>query len=128
MGRIDKPEYKKKESIYPVYIAKDFFQMERELEKYAIDKKLLKPGNKKGERELVHFVPVQGIQSWYIEKGALSENKNWCIKDIALFRELQDKLYQYYSWCRRREYAIKHQTEEYGQLAEQMQVIDDIPF
>lgn len=128
MGRIDKPEYKKKESIYPVYQAKDFFQMEAELEKFAIDKELPKMGTKTGEKEIVHFVPVQGVQQWYISKGALSDRENWCIKNIDLFKELQDKLYQYYSWCRRREYAIKHQTEGYGQLAEQMQVVDDIPF
>jgi len=127
MSRIDRPEYKKKETIYPVYTAKDFFQLERELEKYAIDKELPMVGNMK-QKEMVHFVPVTGVQDWYIAQGALSANKNWCIKDIPLFKELQDKLNQYYSWCRKREYAIKHQTEEYSELAQQMQVTEDIPF
>lgn len=126
MGRIDKPEYKKKESIYPVYIAKDFFALERELEKFAIDKEL--PILKSKEKEMVHFVPVTGVQQWYISKGALSDRDNWTIKDIPLFKELQDQLQQYYSWCRRREYAIKHQTIDSGQMATQMQVPDDIPF
>lgn len=127
MGRIDKPEYKKKESIYPVYIAKDFFALERELEKFAIDKELPISFNSK-EREMVHFVPVTGVQQWYIQQGALSDRDNWTIKDIELFKELQDKLQQYYSWCRRREYAIKHQEVDSGQMATQMQVPDDIPF
>jgi len=126
MGRIDKPEYKKKESIYPVYTAKDFFALEAELEKFAVDKEL--PFFDSDKREIKHFVSTEGIQQWLIEKGALSNKKEWCVKNILLFKELEDKLQQYSFWCRKREYAIKHQNEDYDHLADQIEIVDDTPF
>ena len=128
MGRIDKPEYKKETPRYPVYVAKDFFALESELAKFAIDKELPIVGNI-NKKEMVHFVPVQGVQQWYIEKGALHSRIDWCNKDIPLYLELQNKLEQYYSWCRRREYAQKHSLEDYSKMAtETIAIVDDIPF
>jgi hypothetical protein len=127
MPRIGKPEYKKEAPDYPVYTAKDFFALEAELEKFAVDKELLKY-RITNEKEIVHFVPSEGVQKWYISKGALANQEEWCIKDIPLYKELSNKLEQYYSWGRRREYAIKHQLEDYGDLTQQVQIVDDIPF
>lgn len=126
MPRIGKPEYKKEAPDYPVYTAKDFFALEAELEKFAVDKELPKADK---SLEMVHFVPVEGVQKWLIEKGALSNRKEWTIKDISLYKELQDKLNQYDSWCRRREYAQNQSLQEYSNMAtEAMAIVDDIPF
>jgi hypothetical protein len=114
MGRIQKKEEEKITIEYPVYTARDFFIMKDELEKYAIDKELKK---KDGTFGMVHFVPVVGVQKWYIEKGALADREDWAVKNIPLFKELQDKMEQYDRWCRRVEYAQKH-NPPYGELQE----------
>ena len=128
MGKIYEREKEKYVINYPVYTARDFFIIKDELDKYAIDKEFLI----KGEKKIIHFVPTEGLQKWFIEKGVLSNRKEWSVQNIPLFRELRDKIDQYYNWERRRDYAIKTQgSKEYESLVDQMDLnlsIDDIPF
>jgi predicted secreted acid phosphatase len=112
----EKPEPK----VYPTYIAKDFFQMEAELEKFAIDKEMKK---KNGTMEMVHFVPTKGVQQWYIDNGALSNREDWTVRDIPKFQELQEKMDQYNTWQRRREFAQKKELEGLEELSKSMQII-----
>lgn len=126
MPRIEIQTRKKNIVKYPTYSAKDFFVLQKELSEYEVEKDLplLEGGSEK-----VKFVPVEGIQKWLIKQGALLNREEWIIKDIPLYRELQDKLEQYASWCRRREYAQKHSLEDYNKMAtETMTIVDDIPF
>lgn len=126
MPRIEIQTRKKNIVKYPTYSAKDFFVLQKELSEYEVEKDL---PLLKGGFEKVKFVPVEGIQKWLIKQGALSNREEWIIKDISLYRELQDKLEQYASWCRRREYAQNKSLEKYADIAAETVVIsDDIPF
>jgi hypothetical protein len=128
MGKIYEREKEKYVTNYPVYTARDFFRIKEELNKFAIDKEFII----KGEKKMIHFVSASGLQKWYIEKGALSDKEEWTVKNIPLFRELQDKIDQYNNWERRRDYAIKNSDEGgYQGLVEGMDLnlsIDDIPY
>lgn len=112
MGKIQKKQEERIEKVYPTYSARDFFEIKAELEKYAIDKELV---GRDGIKKMYHFVPVEGVQKWYIEKGALSDRSEWTIKDIPLYKELQEKMEQYDKWCRRVEYAQKN-NPPYGEM------------
>lgn len=126
MPRIELQQKEKNIVEYPVYSAKDFFALQAELSEYEIEKELPKIG---GGFEKVKFIPVSGIQKWLIKEGALSDREEWTIKDIPLYRELQNKLEQYTYWCRRREYAQNQSLQEYSNMAtETIAIIDDIPF
>jgi hypothetical protein len=103
---------------YPTYTAKDFFEIKAELEKYAIDKEF---EEKDGSKKMVHFVPASGLRDWYILKGGLAPREEWTVRDIPLFKELQDKISQYENWCRRREYAQTH-APEYKDVVNNMRV------
>ena len=126
MPRIELTKRKENAVEYPTYSAKDFFALQTELEEYAIDKELPKLDR---TMEMVHFVPVSGIQKWLIKQGALANREDWTVKDIPLYKELQNKLEQYTNWCRRREYAQNQSLQEYSDMATETIVIaDDIPF
>lgn len=92
------------------YTSKEFFDLERELEKYKEIKSLLVK-NGSIEKEDVTFVTTKGIQGWYIYNGGLSDVEEWIIKDIYKFKELQDKMEQYDNWQKRRAYAINKELE-----------------
>lgn len=100
------------------YSSKDFFDLERELEKYAIDKEQ----KIKGVMTMVHYVPVKGIQQWYIDNGALSNIDQWTVCNIFLFKELQEKMDQFNNWCRRREFAIKQELDGYEELSKSIKI------
>lgn len=119
MPRPQKTEYKKPVVEKPVYTSKDFFDMERELDKFAIDKEFKK---KDGTMQMIHYVPTDGLKQWYIEKGGLSNREAWTVLDIPKFQELQEKMDQYNNWCRRREFAQKKDLEGYEELAESMHI------
>lgn len=123
--------------VYETYGKNDFQEMERELEKYAEDKMLPIIGNKQGERELVHFISTEGERLWYQDNGALaiSYKEEWIVKDPIKFDTLQNKMFQYNQWKRKKEYAIKMQTKDLLKMAEEIGsdvhidiLKDDIPF
>lgn len=118
MSKIQKQQEEKVEISYPTYTAKDFFIIKDELEKYALDKEFKE---KDGSKKMYHFVPVEGLQKWYIEKGALADREDWAVKNIPLYKELQDKMDQYENWNRRREYAEKH-SPDYKEVVNNMRV------
>ena len=119
MSKFNKKDKEVKEVIeYPIYTARDFFIIKEELEKYAIDKEFTE---RDGSKKIYHFVPVEGLEKWYIEKGALSSLGGWTIKDIPLFKELQNKIEQYDKWSRRREYAQKNSLD-YKDIVDSMAV------
>lgn len=121
MPRPQKTEYKKPEEIKVEYTSKDFFDLDRELEKYKETKSLpIKKGSI--EREDVIFVTTKGIQRWYIDHGALSDKEEWTICNIPLYKELQDKLEQYDNWQKRRTYAKKKELEGLEELSQTMQI------
>lgn len=103
------------------YTSKDFFDLERELEKYKETKSLpIKKGS--DEREDVTFVTTKGLQKWYIDNGGLSDTEEWTVCNIYRFKELQDKMEQYENWQKRRAYAIKKELEGLEELSEQVKV------
>lgn len=128
MGKIYEREKEKYVPDYPVYTARDFFIIKEELNKFAIDKEF----NIKGEKKIIRFVPTEGLQKWFIEKGALSDTKEWTVKNVPLFKELRDKIDQYDNWERRRDYAIKNNDDgRYQEVAEEMDLnlsVDEAPF
>ncbi len=122
MSKITYQEKKRRILNIPTYTAKIFFELKDELDKYKTEKELSIKGNEKN-KEKIKGIFVEGIQKWYVDKGALSENKEWVIKDISKYRELNEKLNQFYDWCHRREYAQnKSLEEEYEQTAEILSV------
>lgn len=127
MGKIYEREKEKYVSDYPVYTARDFFIIKEELNKFAIDKEF----NIKGEKKIIRFVPAEGLQKWFIEKGGLSDTKEWKVKNVPLFKELRDKIDQYDNWERRRDYAIKNSDDgRYQEVAEEMDLnlsVDEAP-
>ena len=117
MPRINKAEERREKLNIPTYTAKDFFAMEAELEKFAIDKAQMI----KGELTMVHYVPVEGIQRWYINNSGLSDHEEWTVLNILKFRELQEKMEQYNNWIRRKEFAVKMKNIEYQQEVEKLE-------
>jgi hypothetical protein len=118
MPKINKKEERIEKPNKPIYTAKDFFAMEAELEKFAIDKAQMI----KGELKMAHYVPVEGIQRWYINNGGLSDHEEWIVLNILKFRELQEKMEQYNNWIRRKEFAVKMKNIEYQQEVEKLEV------
>ena len=116
MSKQTEPKNEEVESI--IYESRDFFAIEAELEKFAIDKEQ----TIKGVKQMVHFVPVEGIQKWYIMQGGLADREEWAVRDISLFKELQNKMEQYDKWQRRRSYAQRMNQQEVVELANTLQV------
>ena len=111
--------------VYQEYTSKDFFDLDREFEKYKETVSLpVKFGSE--EREDCTFVTTKGLQRWYIDNGALSNKEEWTICNIPKYKELQNKLEQYDNWQRKKEYAIKMDLKEKEKMVEQIQ-IKDIP-
>lgn len=101
-----------------IYTSREFFDLERELEKYAIDKEQ----DIKGVMTMVHYVPVEGLKQWYIDNGGLSDYEEWTVLDISRFKELQDKMEQFNSWQNRREYAKKKELEDYDKMIDHFDI------
>lgn len=99
-----KQKEKSEPIVYQTYSSKEFFDLERELEKYKETKSLLINFESK-EREDITFVTTKGLQKWYIDNGALSDKDDWTIYNIPKYKELQNKLEQYENWQRRRSFA-----------------------
>jgi len=116
-----KDKQPKVEVIKTEYTSKEFFDLERELEKYK-ETKLLPIGKGSKELEEVTFVTTKGLQKWYIDNGGLSNTEEWTVLDIYKFKELQDKMEQYDNWQKRRSYAIKKELESREDLINQMNI------
>jgi len=121
MPRPQKTEYKKPIIEKIEYSSKEFFDLERELEKYKETKSLpIKKGSL--EREDVTFVTTKGLQRWYIDNGGLADREEWTVCNIEKYKELQDKMEQYNNWQRRRDYAQKKELEGLEELSKTMQI------
>jgi hypothetical protein len=130
MPRIQNKTEERRESLnIKIYSNKELYDLGEELKKYIINKEFLI----KGEKVSITFVPVSGVDQWYKDKGAASNTIDFRISNIFLYKELREKLEQYYAWERKKEYAIKMSINDYSDLAEEIVntvviINDEIPF
>ena len=87
--------------------------LDNELEKYSVTKPLELHGKSKD----VTYLDNKGMIRWFYDNGAT--NEKFFIKDIPKFRYLQNKLEQYSTWIRKKEFAIRMNDENYRQIVEE---------
>src|SRR3990167_3730563 len=102
MARIGEQQIRKVIT-FPELSKQQLHELDRELEPYMIEKER---GGK-----IEHYVTTEGYEKFYFDKGAVT--KDFSVKDIMRFREVQNQLEQYHHWLGRKEYAIKMQGQDY---------------
>ena len=107
MSKFQKTEKKVFKKEYPVYSNQELRELEKDLEKYRVNK-TLSNGEKISYCDTVLFM---------IAEGGMSDPNT--VRDITKYQLLQDKLEQLGRLAHRTEYAKKMEVE---QLAEKMKI------
>lgn len=121
MGKIEYKQDKKKDVFEgKQYSARDFFLMEQEFKKYEIEKEF----TLKGITKTISYVSQERFIQWLVDKKvAVLDSRSGCgynITDLEKYRELRNKLDQYYGWQDRRTYAIKMSEKDYEGIAQEI--------